>query len=274
MNRDLTEQIDQVINSSRLLNRLADGLRGLFDKIFLNGPLLPIKDFLNGRWLEHPLHPVLTDIPIGAWLIAVVLDIVAVVFRVPNLGFASGLAILIGILAAVATIASGLMDWQDVDPRELTIGLTHGLINITGTILFTLSFFWRWADNWQIDAGKALLSIVAYIFLVAGGYLGGTLVFRFGTMVNRDAFVNGPQKFISVLATQDLEENRPIRVDAEGIPILLVRRGEEVYATSAVCSHFGGPLEQGKLVDGSIQCPWHSSQFVLENGRVIGGPAT
>ncbi|MBI5030809.1 MAG: hypothetical protein HZB51_09800 [Chloroflexi bacterium] len=136
MNRDFSERIDHVINASILLNRLAKGMRGLLDKIFLNGPLQPIKHFLNGRWLGHPLHPVLTDVPIGAWLIVVVLDVIAVVFGVPNLGFASGLIALIGILGAVATIASGFMDWQDVGARELTVGLTHGLINATGTILF------------------------------------------------------------------------------------------------------------------------------------------
>ncbi|MBI5031983.1 MAG: Rieske 2Fe-2S domain-containing protein [Chloroflexi bacterium] len=146
--------------------------------------------------------------------------------------------------------------------------------NFAVTVLFTISFFWRWADNWQIDTGKMLLSVFAYFFLCVGGYLGGTLVFRYGTMVNRDAFVSGPKGFVSVLAMQDLPENKPIRVNAKGVPILLVRRGEEVFAVSAVCSHFGGPLEQGKLIDGRVQCPWHYSQFVLEDGRVIGGPAT
>jgi nitrite reductase/ring-hydroxylating ferredoxin subunit/uncharacterized membrane protein len=274
MKRDLTERIERGINSIGFLNALAKWLRDLLDQIFLNGPLNPLKNFLNGRWLEHPLHSVLTDVPIGAWLIAVIFDLVALIFRVPNLGVASAMAIGVGVLGAIATIATGLMDWQDVNPRELTVGLTHGLTNILGTVLFTISFFWRMADNWQIDGGKALLSIIAYGVLTLGAYLGGMLVFRMGAMVNRNAFESGPKDFVSVLPMQNLEENKPIRVDAKGHPVLLVRRGEEVYSVGAVCSHYGGPLEQGKLVDGRIECPWHYSQFTLEEGKVVGGPAT
>jgi len=154
------------------------------------------------------------------------------------------------------------------------VGLTHALINISATAVFAISFFWRWGDNWQIDAGKAVLSIVGYLVLTAGAFLGGTLVFRLGTMVNRNAFVTGPGDFVSVLATEDLGDNQPTRVDAKGTPVLLVRRGEEVYAMGAVCSHFGAPLEEGKLKDGTLQCPWHYSRFSLADGRVIAGPAT
>ena len=274
MQRDLTERLESAINRIGILNQLAKWLRDLLDKIFLNGPLNPLKNFLNGRWLEHPLHSILTDVPLGAWFIAIVFDLVALIFRVPNLGVASALAMVIGILAAIATIVTGLMDWQDVNDRELTVGLTHGLTNIFGTLLFTISFFWRMADNWQIDGGKTLLSIIAYLVLTFGAYLGGTLVFRLGAMVNRNAFTSGLKDFVSVLPMQNLEENKPTRVDAKGHPVLLVRRGEEVYSIGAVCSHYGGPLEQGELKDGSIVCPWHYSRFTLEEGKVVGGPAT
>jgi nitrite reductase/ring-hydroxylating ferredoxin subunit/uncharacterized membrane protein len=274
MKRDLTERLEQIINGSHLLVSFAEWLRRIFDAIFLNGPLRPLKNFLNGKWLEHPLHPVLTDVPIGAWLIAIVLDLAALIFGVPNLGGASGIAIAIGLLGALGAIATGFMDWQDVDPRELTVGITHALINAIGTLLFAISFFWRWTDNWQIDAGKTALIVIGYLVLTAGAFLGGTLVFRMGVMVNRNAHTSGPDDFVSVLPMQDLRENQPIRVEAEGVPVLLVLRNEEVYAIGAVCSHYGGPLEQGKLVNGRIECPWHYSQFALKDGRAMKGPTT
>ncbi len=274
MKRDFTERVENLINGFSVLTKFGEWLRHWLDKIFLTGPLRPLKNFLNGKWLEHPLHPVLTDIPIGAWFIAIVLDLAALVFRVQNLGLASGLAIGVGILGALAAIITGFLDWEDVNPRELTVGLTHAIINIAATVLFAISFFWRWGDNWQIESGKVALSIIAYLVVTVGGFLGGTLVFRMGTMVNRNAFMSGPDKFVFVLATKDLKDNHLTRVDAKGVPVLLVRRDGAVYALGAICSHFGAPLEEGKLENGSIECPWHGSQFSLQDGGVKAGPAT
>ena len=222
-----------------------------------------------------------TSTPSGAhgysdrpWFIAIVLDLAALLFRVQNLGLASGIAIAAGILGALAAIITGFLDWEDVNPRELTVGLTHAIINIAATILFTISFFWRWGDNWQIESGKAALAIIAYMVVTLGGFLGGTLVFRMGTMVNRNAFISGPAEFVSVLAAKDLKDNQLARVDADGVPVLLVRRAGDVYALGAICSHFGAPLEEGKLENGSIECSWHNSQFALQDGSVKIGPAT
>ena len=71
----------------------------------------------------------------------------------------------------------------------------------------------------------------------------------------------------------ELLDNNPVRVDGNGRPVLLVRRGEEVFAIGALSSHYGAPLEEGQLVDGAIQCPWHQSRFCLADGRVDAGPA-
>jgi len=58
-----------------------------------------------------------------------------------------------------------------------------------------------------------------------------------------------------------------------GVPILLVRRGDRLFAMAETCSHFSGPLSEGKLVGDSIVCPYHFSRFALEDGRVLDGPA-
>jgi len=272
--RDFTERVENFINGFSVLTKFAEWLRHWLDKIFLKGPLVPIKNFLNGTWLEHPLHPVLTAIPIGAWLMVIALDLAALIFRVPNLGWASGFAIGIGTLGALAAIVTGFLDWEDVNPRELTVGLVHAIVNITATILFAISFFWRWGNHWQIDIGNAALAIIGYLIVSVGGFLGGTLVFRMGTMVNRNAFVSEPAKFVSVIAAKDLPENKPIRVNAQGTPVLLVRRGKKIYALGAVCSHFGAPMEEGHLKNGTIECDWHQSRFSLHDGSVKVGPAT
>lgn len=274
MKRDLTERLDESLIHSGAIKAYADLLKKPMDALFLKGPLRPLKSFLNGTWLGHPLHPVLTDVPIGAWTVAVLFDLVALIFGVPNLGVAAGIAIGLGVLAALATIVTGLMDWMDVDPPELAIGVVHGTVNIIATVLFAISFFMLNGGNWIIDSGSTVVAIIGYLVVMVGGYLGGTLVFRRGVMINRNAYRNEPDKFVNALPANGLSENKPICVDVDGQPVLLLRRGEKISAIGAVCSHYGGPLHEGKVTDGRIECPWHFSQFSLDDGRVKAGPAT
>jgi len=65
----------------------------------------------------------------------------------------------------------------------------------------------------------------------------------------------------------------PTQVVVQGVPILLVRRAGRLFAVADTCSHFGGPLSEGKLVDNCIECPYHASRFDLEDGHVVNGPA-
>ncbi len=272
MKRDITERLDSVMIGSGVIRGLADWLRNLLTKIVQETPLRPLKLFLNGTWLEHPLHPVLTDIPIGAWTVAIILDLAALIFRVPSLGLASGLAIGIGVLAALGSIVTGLLDMMDVDPPEGAVAFVHGITNILATILFAISYFVRQSGNWDIEFKNVIWSFLGYLLVLIGGYLGGTLVFRQGVMVNRNAYRSEPKDFVPVMALKDLKDNTPTRVQANGEPVLLVRRGEKVSALGAVCSHYGAPLEEGKLKDGTIVCPWHYSRYSLEDGSVKEGP--
>ncbi len=274
MKRDLTERIDDLIIGAGWIRGLAKWLSRLLTKLFGEGLLHPLKLFANGSWLEHPLHPVLTDVPIGAWTVAILLDLIALIFNVPNLGLANDIIIGFGVLAALATIATGLMDWMDVDPPELAVGVFHALVNTLGTLLFAISFFWRWSANWSITLDKFILSLIGYGLIMVGGYLGGTLVYRMGTMINRNAYRSGPKNAVRVMPLANLPDNQMKRVDVQGNPVLLLRRGDKIYAIGAVCSHYGGPLEEGELMDGTVQCPWHYSKFALEDGSVKGGPAT
>ncbi len=274
MNRDFTESIDSAITGSSAIRGLAKFCQKIMNALFAATPLHPLKTFLNGAWLGHPLHPLLTDVPVGAWTAAILLDLIALIFHVSGLGVASAIVTGLGILAALAAIASGFMDWMDVDPPELAIGITHATINIIATILFIISFALAWANNWDIRWRVFIPAIIGYLVVAFGANIGGSLVFRRGVMINRNAYRAGPKDFVPVLPMQDLAENAPKRVDAKGRPVLLVRRGEEVYAVGAVCSHYGAPLEEGKLKDGSVECPWHMSRFSLEDGHVIAGPAT
>jgi nitrite reductase/ring-hydroxylating ferredoxin subunit len=104
-------------------------------------------------------------------------------------------------------------------------------------------------------------------------YLGGHLVYEDRIGVDHTAGLVPPSDFTPVLADDDLLENQPHRVDAGGMPVVLVRQDGHVYALADTCAHLGGSLSEGALQDGNFICPWHGSRFVLENGRVLDGPS-
>lgn len=273
-NRDFSEALDAAITGNRLNRTVSKKLQRLLNKIFLEGPLRPLKNFANGSWLEHPLHPLLTDVPVGAWTVTILLYLAALLFGMNELGIAIALAMGLGILAALAAIATGFMDWMDVDPTELSIGFTHAVVNSFGTLLFIVAWALLFTAQWQVSVANFIPALVGYGVIAGGAYLGGTLVFRFGTMINRNAYRSGPKEFTPVVAFEDLADNKPARFVVQGQPVLLVRHGQRVYAIGAVCSHYGAPLEQGTIHGSTIECPWHYSRFSLEDGSVKTGPAT
>jgi nitrite reductase/ring-hydroxylating ferredoxin subunit len=99
------------------------------------------------------------------------------------------------------------------------------------------------------------------------------MVYKHRVGVDRTDGLAFPEDFTAVLPASDLADDQPTRATHNGVPILLVRRGQRLFAMAETCSHFSGPLSEGKLVGESIECPYHASRFALEDGRVINGPA-
>lgn len=225
-----------------------------------------IKNFLHGTWLGHPLHPVMTDFPIGAWTATVVLDALG-----NKCARAADTALSVGMIGAVGAAATGLTDWQAVDGKARRVGFLHGLLNLTAAGLLAASWIKR--RNNDRAAGRKL-ALIGYGISVAAAYLGGNLVYSKQVGVNHTPGEGLPEDFVPVLAEAELREGEPRRVEANGVKVVLVRRGERIYALAEVCSHLGGPLAEGKLEDDSVRCPWHGSRFALEDGRVLDGPAT
>ena len=231
-----------------------------------------IKNFLHGTWLGHPLHPVLTAIPVGAWTVALALDALEGMSGRKECGSAADLAIGVGLLGAVGSAVTGITDWSETDGSARRVGLLHGLLNIAATTLYTTSFVMRKRKRSR-QSGIAM-SMLGYAVASTAAYLGGHLVFGEQIGVDHTATANAgnPKKFTRVMADDELKENKPTRVDANGVAILLVRRKGEIYALTETCPHLGGPLSEGKLVGDAIQCPWHKSELALEDGHVVNGP--
>lgn len=225
-----------------------------------------VRNWLSGTPLGHPAHPMLTDVPIGAWASATLLDLVGG----SSAEHAADLLVCAGVLAALPTAASGLNDWSDTYGGETRVGLVHAGMNTSALAIYCLSA--RERRHGHRLRGK-LLGVAGFGTLVAGSYLGGHLSFGKGTNVNRTAWEFPPEDWTPVLADAELGDGEHRRVDAAGTAVLLWRDGDAVHAISATCSHMGGPLDEGEFADGCVTCPWHGSIFRLRDGGIERGPA-
>jgi nitrite reductase/ring-hydroxylating ferredoxin subunit/uncharacterized membrane protein len=226
-----------------------------------------VKNALSGSWLGHQLHPLLTDVPIGSFVGASLLDLVGG----SDARTAARRLVGFGLLSALPTVATGLSDWSETYGEEQRVGLVHGLGTAAGLALEALSYLAR--KRGREGMGR-LLGLAGLGSVAAAGYLGGHLSFVRGVGVNHTAFEHRTSQWTDVAALEDLAPDEPVRVVAHGVPVLLVRSSDRVHALSATCTHAGGPLDEGTVTDGCVRCPWHGSTFRLADGGVVRGPAS
>ena len=229
-----------------------------------------VKNFLHGVWLGHPLHPALTDIPLGSWSAALALDIMES-SGVKGCAAGADTAVKVGLAGAAAAAVAGLTDWQATDGKARRIGVIHGLLNTAAAALYTASAIERARRN--RSTGR-ILAYAGFGLACASAYLGGMLVYTKRIGVDHSADVPAPRDWTAVLDESELREGEPHRVEVNGYRVLLLRRTGQIYAIGEVCSHLGGPLAEGKVQGDTVQCPWHGSRFCVRDGAVIDGPAT
>ena len=262
-----------LIKRQEWLEPIADRLQpSIAEALSANGYIgTKVANILHGTWLGHPLHSVLTDVPIGSWTAAAVFDAVEEATGNRAMARAADAAISVGLVGAVAAAVTGLADWSKIgggNPRR--IGLVHGLLNVTATACYVTSLCLRRHRSRSAGRQAALLGLIVSS---ASAYLGGHLVYKEKIGVDHTADHSPPEDFVSVLSEAELSENELRRVKANGMPVLLVRRGERIYAIAETCAHLGGPLAEGSLENSSVRCPWHGSRYSLEDGRVLEGPS-
>jgi nitrite reductase/ring-hydroxylating ferredoxin subunit/uncharacterized membrane protein len=247
------------------LDAAADRVAGLVNRAYDAAGTVrrPLKDALNGTWLGHALHPVLTDVPIGAWTAALAMDL---------LGERRGakIAVGVGLLGAVGAAATGLTDWTDTYGKPRRLGVVHAALNATATLLYGAS----WLARGKAGGSGFVLSAIGYGVVSLSALYGGMMSLDLQIGVNHAHATEPPAEETDVAALSDVPDGGMKRVDARGYPVLLVRGGERVDAIGAICAHQGGPLEEGTLVDGAVTCPWHGSTFCVRDGSIVNGPTT
>jgi len=182
---------------------LGDRVHGLVDAIF--GRMVPVRSLLNGTWLGHPLHAVLTDAPIGALFLVIVFDLLGQ----PT---AADVALVFGVLAMLASAVVGFADYSVTDGQARTRATVHSTVMIVALIVYLVSLGLRAGS----PADRAIpigLSIVAFVILSAGAFVGGDVVFVLGNMVDRHAWRPAGAKW-QLLDVGDIPEGEPVRAKA------------------------------------------------------------
>ena len=240
--------------------KLGKAIRGLI-------PQGPVKDALSGSWLGHTLHPLLTDVTIGTFMSAVMLDWLGGERSRPAAERLIGL----GLLSAVPTVSSGYSDWADTEVASDSarrIGIVHAAANATAASLFAASWSAR-----RRGGGGRLLALAGGGTMAAAAYLGGHLTLAEGVGVDHTAFEDAVEEWTSVLDDGELGDGQMRCVEADGTTVMIARAQGSLYALSNHCSHRGGPLHEGELGDLTVTCPWHHSVFDLRDGALVHGPA-
>jgi nitrite reductase/ring-hydroxylating ferredoxin subunit len=228
-----------------------------------------LKDLAHGHWLGHPVHAATTDLPIGALTVTIVLDLL-------NQRAAADVSLVIGILAMLLSAVVGAADYIDTDGRAFQRATIHSTLMVVALVVYLVSLVLR-AGNPTDRTVPVVLSILAYLVLNAGAYVGGEVVYVLGNMVSRHAFRGGGTKWAPLElegggTLGDLVAGQPVKGKLGINNLVVVRDGDNVYALHETCAHAGGPLAQGTVVDGCIQCPWHGSRFRLSDGVAQRGP--
>jgi nitrite reductase/ring-hydroxylating ferredoxin subunit/uncharacterized membrane protein len=248
---------------------LGDAVHSLLNRIF-QSPLRPLKDVLNGTWLGHPIHAAITDVPIGALTVTVILDLA-------NQRAAADIALVLGILSMAGAALAGYADYTDTDGTARVRASLHSTLMVVALVIYLISIAQR-AGNPPDRTVPVVLSIVAYLIVTAGAYVGGDVVYALGNMVSRHAFRGSGKKWLPLRLDggadlSSLPEGEPMRATLGSNTLVLVRIAGSVQALHETCAHAGGPLAEGRVVDGCIECPWHQSRFRLRDGTVAQGPA-
>jgi uncharacterized membrane protein/nitrite reductase/ring-hydroxylating ferredoxin subunit len=230
----------------------------------------------------HPIHPMLVPFPIAFFTGTLIFDGIFL-FTGNAIFFQTATHLnLAGIIATVITAIPGFIDYLTIVPPQSSgqkRAARHGIINVNVLILFVLIYIFRndLSLTWIV-----ILDFIGIIFLTISGWMGGTMVFRnqFG-VDHRYAHagkwkvtkIDSEEEIVEVAKSDELQVNQMKLVKLREKWIVIGKTESEYVAFDDHCTHKGGSLADGAMICGTVQCPWHGSQFDVITGEVKAGPA-
>lgn len=234
----------------------------------------------------HPLHPALIPFPFAFLFGATIFDVAGLFIWSPSLWTTAAYMLAAGIATGLLAAVPGLIDYLNTVPPDSSAkarATKHMLVNVSAIALFAAAL-WMRGGMTAVPAGATVaLEVAGVLLLSIGGWMGGTLVYRNQIGVDMryanagkwttKSFPNGREGAIMVAKADELGDDQMMLVKVGGRRIVVARTGDEYVAFDDHCPHRGGSLAGGALVCGTVQCPWHGSQFDVRTGAVQAGPA-
>jgi nitrite reductase/ring-hydroxylating ferredoxin subunit/uncharacterized membrane protein len=247
-----------------------------------------MRNFLQGKWLGHPLHPLLVHLPIGFFFLSLILDILSYVTALPALVPGAFYAIGLGIVLAFVASIPGLADYSDIrrDAPAKKKARLHMVLNFAAVAAYLLSLLLRYpvldSDAPPIAAFAAAL--VGVGLLSYSGYVGGELVYDEGVGVGRHrrdcplpdetiVLPGLPGEFVAVAEAASLKPGHTLRAEINKTVVAVANLDGTFYAFQEFCTHRYAPLSEGTFAGKQVICPWHGSCFDMRTGEVKEGPA-
>jgi nitrite reductase/ring-hydroxylating ferredoxin subunit/uncharacterized membrane protein len=234
----------------------------------------------------HPIHPALVHFPLAFLFGAAGFDVAGRFLDRASLWLTGEHLALAGVLTAGAAAIPGIIDYIYTVPPDSSgkkRATKHMLVQSTAVLLFVLALWLRSQSETPPSASVLALEVIGAAMLGFGGYMGGVLLDR--NQIGVDHRYAGAGKWreihvdprpgigFFVANTDELELNQMKLIRAGDRRVVLARTEDGWFAFDDHCTHRGGSLAGGVLICGTVQCPWHGSQFNVRTGGVASGPA-
>jgi nitrite reductase/ring-hydroxylating ferredoxin subunit/uncharacterized membrane protein len=231
----------------------------------------------------HPAHPMLIPFPLAFLAGAFGFDVVGRYLSNTSLSTTAAHLTIAGIAAGLLAAVPGVIDYINSVPPKSSgkkRATKHAMANSAALALFLAS--WLGRDSDMASLGTLTLQFVGLVMLGMGGWMGGTLVYRNQIGVDhryagagkwRESIHNRVDSPVVVADSDQLKVNQMVLVHLDAQRVAVGRSEEGCHAFDDRCTHKGGPLSDGVMICGTVQCPWHGSQFDVATGNVKAGPA-
>lgn len=233
---------------------------------------------------SHPIHPILVCFPLAFYIGTLLFDFLVIIKNEIAFGLTGQYLHVAGIIAAVCAAIPGIIDYTYTVPPKSSAkkrAATHGIINSAVLVIFCVALYCKHIDNLSPSVVIAL-ELAGVILTGYAGWLGGTLVHR--NQIGIDIRYAGAGKWnekyidesagrLEVCNADELKVDQMKLIHTKDKRIVIARTAEGFVAFDDHCSHKGGTLAGGAMICGTVQCPWHGSQFDVKTGAVKAGPA-